>query len=262
MEDVGNIADETLPSFLGLSLSGGAGGALGNVTLASNPGLPVAASTVARSKTGGDNRLSDVQASYLDEGRHSLASGSPHSIQSDPDPMRRFALSFRDDMEVVTQIKEPQLTCASPKESRSVHGEEEWNVMEHSNHSHDTLVELLPLERLEDLSTGICFLPDSKNSKVGTFEPSEKLREGEILSEHLSASLSSFLENEKLSSIASLAGDSTDDDIDDEEFFDNQLEAYFEQLVPPEMARGERSMQELSECCTTLKLSEDDLIQV
>ncbi|NWX87377.1 CE192 protein, partial [Nothoprocta pentlandii] len=106
--------------------------------------------------------------------------------------------------------------------------------------------------------------------QVGTFEPSEKLIEGEILSEHLSASLSSFLENEKLSSIASLAGDSTggffllflDDDIDDEEFFDNQLEAYFEQLVPPEMARGDTSMQELSKCCTALKLSENGLIQV
>ncbi|NWY06396.1 CE192 protein, partial [Nothoprocta ornata] len=259
MEDLRNIADESLPSLLGASLGSGA---LDSVAAASNPGPPVAASTVAKSKPGCDRRLSDVQASYLEEGRRSLASGSPRSIQSDADPVGRFALSFQDDLEVDTQIEEPQLTCAVQKESRSLCGEEERDVMEHSNHSDDTLVELLPLEQLEDLSTGICFLPGSKNNKVGTFEPSEKLIEGEILSEHLSASLSSFLENEKLSSIASLAGDSTDDDIDDEEFFDNQLEAYFEQLVPPEMARGDTSMQELSKCCTALKLSENGLIQV
>lgn len=55
---------------------------------------------------------------------------------------------------------------------------------------------------------------------------------------------------------------SIDDDIDDEEFFDNQLEAYFEQLIQPEMARGDTDIQKLSECCTALKLSENGLFQV
>lgn len=45
--------------------------------------------------------------------------------------------------------------------------------------------------------------------QVGPSEPSEKLAEGETSSDHLSNSLSSFLENEKLSSLASLEGDST-----------------------------------------------------
>lgn len=45
--------------------------------------------------------------------------------------------------------------------------------------------------------------------QVGPSEPSEKLPEGETSSDHLSNSLSSFLENEKLSSLASLEGDST-----------------------------------------------------
>nr|XP_013797922.1 PREDICTED: centrosomal protein of 192 kDa [Apteryx mantelli mantelli] len=261
MEDFRTIADETFPSFFGNSLSSSTSVMFENVTISSNPGLPVAASTVAKSKTGCDNRLSDVQASYLEEGRRSLPSGSSLSIQSDPEPVGRFALSFQDDVEVVTQIKEPQPTSVSLKESHSVCGEEDQNVMEHSNHSQDTLLEVLPLERLEDLSTGICFLPGSKNNKVGAFEPSEKLIEGEVVSEHLSTSLSSFLENEKLSSLASLEGDSTDDDIDDEEFFDNQLEAYFEQLVPPEMTRGDTNMQEFSECCTALKLSENSLLR-
>ncbi|NXQ85379.1 CE192 protein, partial [Nyctibius grandis] len=261
MEDFRNIADETFPSFLGHSLSSSASVVFENVTISSNPGLPVAASTVARSKMGCDNRLSDSCASYL-EGKHSLPSGSSHSSQSDPEPMERFALSFRDDMEVATQVKELQPTSASLKESHSIYGEQDQNVIEHSNGSQDTLLEVLPLQRLEDLSTGICFLPDSTNSKVGPSEPSEKLTEGEISSDHLSNSLSSFLENERLSSLASPEEDSTDDDIDDEEFFDNQLEAYFEQLIQPEMTRGDTDIQKLLECCTALKLSEHGLFQV
>ncbi|XP_054670159.1 centrosomal protein of 192 kDa [Grus americana] len=260
MEDFRNIADETFPSFLGHSLSSSASVIFENVTISSNPGLPVAASTVVRNKTGCDNRLSDICASYL-EGKHSPLSGSPHSSQSDPEPMGKFALSFHDDMEVATQVKEPQSTSVSLKESHSVYGEQDQNVIEHSNRSQDTLLEVLPLERLEDLSTGICFLPDSKNNKVGPSEPSEKLIEGEISSDHLSNSLSSFLENEKLSSLASSEEDSTDDDIDDEEFFDNKLEAYFEQLIQPEMTRGDTDIQKLAECCTALKLSENGLFQ-
>lgn len=50
---------------------------------------------------------------------------------------------------------------------------------------------------------------------------------------------------------------SKDDDIDDEEFFDNQLEAYFEQLIQPEMMRGDTTLQKLSECYAALKLSEN-----
>ncbi|NXS66386.1 CE192 protein, partial [Pandion haliaetus] len=260
MEDFKNIADETFPSFLGHSLSSSASVIFENVTFSSNPGLPVAASTVARSKMGCDNRLSDIRASYL-EGKHSPPSGSSHNSQSDPEPMGRFALSFHDDMEVATQVKEPQTTSVSLKGSHSIYREQDQNVTGHSNRSQDTLPEVLPLERLEDLSTGICFLPDSENNKVGPCEPSEKLIEGESSSDHLSNSFLSFLENEKLLSLAS-SEDSTDDDIDDEEFFDNQLEAYFEQLIQPEMTRGDTDIQKLSECCTALKLSENGLLQV
>ncbi|XP_054046587.1 centrosomal protein of 192 kDa isoform X1 [Rissa tridactyla] len=260
MEDVRNIADETFPSFLDHSLGSSASVLFENVTISSNPGLPVAASTVARSKTGSGNRHSDICASYL-EGKYSPPSGSSHSSKSDPEPMGRFALSFRDDMEVAARVKEPQPTSVILKESRSIYGEQDQNVIEHSKCSQDTLLEVLPPERLEDLSTGICVLPDSKNNKVGLREPTEKLIEGEISSDHLSNSLSSFLENEKLSSLASSEEDSTDEDIDDEEFFDNQLEAYFEQMIQPEMTRGANDIQKLSECCAALKLSENGLFQ-
>ncbi|NXD32918.1 CE192 protein, partial [Copsychus sechellarum] len=260
MEDFRNIADETFPSYLGHSLNSSASVVFENVTV-SNPGLPVAASTLVRSQAGSDNRLPDDCASYL-EGKHSPLSGSAHSSQSHPEPVEKFALCFHDDMEIATQIEEPQPPCVNLKESHSVYGEEAQNVIEHSNHGQGTLREILPLERLEDLPTGICFLPDIKNSKVGPSEPSEKLVEGANSSIHLSNSLSSFLENEKLSSLLSTDEDSTDDDIDDGEFFDNQLEAYFEQLIQPEIIRRDTNLQKLSECCAALKLSENVLLQV
>ncbi|KAI1243270.1 hypothetical protein IHE44_0000862, partial [Lamprotornis superbus] len=256
MEDFRNIADETFPSYLGHSLNSSASVVFENVTV-SNLGLPVAASTLVRSQVGGDNRLPDDCASYL-EGKHSPLSGSAHSSQSHPEPVERFALCFDDDMEIATQIEEPQPPCVNLKESRSVRREEAQNVIEHSNPGQGTLREVLPLERLEDLPTGMCFLPDIKNSKVGPSESSEKLIEGANSSVHLSNSLSSFLENEKLSLLSS-DEDSTDDDIDDGEFFDNQLEAYFEQLIQPEIVR-DTNLQKLSECCAALKLSENVLL--
>uniref|UniRef100_A0A8C8RAC5 Centrosomal protein 192 n=1 Tax=Pelusios castaneus TaxID=367368 RepID=A0A8C8RAC5_9SAUR len=148
MEDFRNIADETFPSFLVNSLNSNTSGILENVTISSNLGLPVAASTVARIKTGCDNRFSDVQASYLGEGRLSLPSASSHSGQSASEPRGKLALSFQDD------------------------------------------------------------------------------------------------------------------DINDEEFYDNQLEAYFKQLVQPEMLRDSSKGQELSESSPALKLSENGSDQV
>ncbi|NXP30923.1 CE192 protein, partial [Leiothrix lutea] len=259
MEDFRNIADETFPSYLGHSLNSSASVVFENVTV-SNPGLPVAASTVARSQAGGDNRLPDNFASYL-EGKHSPLSESPHSSQSHPEPVERFALCFHDDREIATQIEEPQPPCADLKESHSVYGEQAQNVLEHSNRGQGTSREVLPLERLEDLPTGIGLLPGIKNSKVGPSEPSEKVVDGAMASVHLSNSLTSFLENEKLSSLLNSDEDSTDDDIDDEEFFDNHLEAYFEQLIQPEIRR-DTSLQKLSESCAALKLSENVLLQV
>lgn len=51
------LEDEAFPSFLYKSLDSTSGRAtLGNVTLGSGPGLPVAASTVAKIRPGSDNR--------------------------------------------------------------------------------------------------------------------------------------------------------------------------------------------------------------
>ncbi|XP_054020395.1 centrosomal protein of 192 kDa [Dryobates pubescens] len=219
MEDFRNIADETCPSFLGHSLNSSASAVFGNVTVSSNPGLPVAASTVARSKTNCGNR------------------------------------------EAATEDKQPQPASVGLKDSHSIYAKPDQSVTEQANHSQGTLFEVLPLERLEDLSTGICFLPDIENDEVCPPEPSEELTEREISSDHLSNSLSSFLENEKLSGLTSSEKNTTvRDDIDDEKFFDNQLEAYFEQLMQSELRR-DTDIQRLSECCKALKLSENGLLQ-
>uniref|UniRef100_A0A8C4YBK1 Centrosomal protein 192 n=1 Tax=Gopherus evgoodei TaxID=1825980 RepID=A0A8C4YBK1_9SAUR len=264
MEDFRNIADETFPSFLANSLNSNTSGILENVTISSNLGLPVAASTVARTKTGSDNRLSDIQASYLEEGRFSLPSASSHSDQSAVEPRGKLALSFQGDLGVTTLITEAQPVSDGLKESNLIQrGHNQDAIAECSSLSQDTLFDILPIEHLEDLSIGICSLPQSKKeNQIGAPDPGEKISPSTNLSDHFSTSLSGFLENEKLLSFASLEGNSTvDDNIDDEEFYDNQLEAYFKQLVSPEVPRGDCERQELSECSTALKLPENGLKQ-
>uniref|UniRef100_A0A8C3SYV5 Centrosomal protein 192 n=1 Tax=Chelydra serpentina TaxID=8475 RepID=A0A8C3SYV5_CHESE len=90
-----------------------------------------------------------------------------------------------------------------------------------------------------------------------------------FLANSLNSNTSGILENVTISSnlglpvaASTVARNKTDDDIDDEEFYDNQLEAYFKQLVPPEVPRGDCERQELSECSTALKLPENGLKQV
>lgn len=57
------LEDEAFPSFLCKSLDSTSGRTtLGNVTLGSGPGLPVAASTVAKIRPGSDNRWEHAAA--------------------------------------------------------------------------------------------------------------------------------------------------------------------------------------------------------
>eukprot|EP00063_Salmo_salar_P066707 XP_014041542.1 PREDICTED: uncharacterized protein LOC106594670 isoform X2 [Salmo salar] len=92
-ESFSNIEDEAFPSFLSTSV-GSSRATLGNVTLASTLGLPVAASTVAKIRAGSDNRVNAVQASYLEDGRFSLADS-----QSNNKEQGKFALSFKDELD-------------------------------------------------------------------------------------------------------------------------------------------------------------------
>ncbi|KAJ1190861.1 hypothetical protein NDU88_000180 [Pleurodeles waltl] len=226
---------------------------LDNVSISSNLGLPVAASTVARSKAG-FIRHPDVQASYLEEGTTARSSESNPKTVLDSCTKEKCTISFKDDKEEnmggshhisnVAQnanIKGSNLTCSWSND--------DFDQPSISSHSPDTSFGILPLEQMEDLSIGLCTLPLlNKEEKV------EALSECKWLSDDVrraacdnNASLSSFLENEKLLPIADLDECSTDDDVEDDELYDNHLENYFERLVPPGMQREEIEGQELPE---------------
>lgn len=61
MDSFRNLEDETFPSFLSnTSLGSGVRATLGDVTLGSTLGVPMAASTVAKSRATADNRCESV----------------------------------------------------------------------------------------------------------------------------------------------------------------------------------------------------------
>ncbi|XP_036613779.1 centrosomal protein of 192 kDa isoform X2 [Trichosurus vulpecula] len=107
-----------------------------------------------------------------------------------------------------------------------------------------------PLDQVKDLSTDVCFLPHLR-SRENQIDPRRPLFEEER----------SLLENEKLLSFRSL-GDSSDEDIDDEEFYDDHLEAYFQQLASPEMLREDQEEQEFPESSPTLRIANNHPSQV
>lgn len=79
------LEDEAFPSFLYKSLDSTSGRAtLGNVTLGSGPGLPVAASTVAKIRPGSDNRWEHAAAldrcNFLEKHTHASFSESSYII--------------------------------------------------------------------------------------------------------------------------------------------------------------------------------------
>ncbi|XP_044282345.1 centrosomal protein of 192 kDa isoform X2 [Varanus komodoensis] len=232
MEDIRNIADETFPSFLANSITSHAGEILDNITISSNFGLPVAASTEARQRTSSYDRLCD-QISYTE--RKFLASSN--SGESDPDPRRKLILNFQDTVENHNKVTETHLEL-DQNESNILQRRQSQNCTDTcSGNSQDILHEKLSLEHQEDLTT-ITFAAlgkDSEGHKVASLESGQNWITSEMGDNAAVTGFSRFIENEKLLSFTSLEEHSTDDDLGDEEFCDEQLEAYFEQLVLPEM---------------------------
>ncbi|XP_037639447.1 centrosomal protein of 192 kDa isoform X1 [Sebastes umbrosus] len=238
------LEDEAFPSFLCKSLDSTSGRAtLGNVTLGSGPGLPVAASTVAKIKPGSDNRGDPVEASYLE-------ANSQSSVREQP----KFALSFKDDLDnaddfiaahrfsdMLVKInlddsasqKQGSMLGLPPTQMGSVHGR--------------------PTELATDLSTGLLTFAqfghkDSTDAKAQPFAATteaDNVQSEGVDSDHFSGSNSSFLANEKLMSVDSMNSDITDDDIDSNSLPDDELELYFNKLVPPAMQRGRVEGQEI-----------------
>ncbi|XP_048364489.1 centrosomal protein of 192 kDa [Sphaerodactylus townsendi] len=224
MEDFKYIADETFPSFLTNSLSSRPSEIWDNITIASNLGLPVAASTEARQKTDCRERLCD-QASYVEE-RLSTQSPLSNNGESASDPRRKLIID----------------NCNEPIEThlKSVQ-KEEFNSLQGTNcnddclgNSQDTLCDI-PLEHLEDVTTGVCHFSGrkSQDGKVSSLKLSQKWTKN-TAGDNGMIGFSRLIENEKLLTFASL-DDYSSEDIGDEEFCDDQLETYFEKLALPEM---------------------------
>nr|XP_026257758.1 centrosomal protein of 192 kDa [Urocitellus parryii] len=234
MDDFRGIAEESFPSFLTNSLLGNSG-ILENVTLTSNLGLPVAVSTLARNRTSTDNRYPDIQTSYLVDGRFSVPSSSSPSCQSDATPRERLQLSFRDD-EKKNYMESPRLSNALMEQSAfhtaMPRAQEEEAKVSASSQGQDLLDRVSPLEQVQDSSVDFHLQSWINNQEDKIVVPDAgKQFEYRTPNSDFSHIL---LENEKLMSLTSLE-DSSDDDINDEEFYDDHLEAYFEQLAIPGM---------------------------
>ncbi|XP_077755998.1 centrosomal protein of 192 kDa isoform X8 [Canis aureus] len=240
MENFRGIAEESIPSFLTNSLLGNSE-ILENVTLSSNLGLPVAVSTLARNRSGTDNRYPDTEASYLVEGRFSVPSESSPSSQSEAEPREKLHLSFQDD-DSISKKKNPiegkHLSDAALGESSlqsdiTRTGEEQATTAKPLQ-SQDPYDRISPLEQMQDSPVDVCLQSWLKNKDNKIVVPHAG-RPFEDKNPHSDLSHTSLLENEKLPSLRSLEDSSVDDDIDDEEFYDEHLEAYFEQLAIPGM---------------------------
>uniref|UniRef100_A0A2R8ZS39 Centrosomal protein 192 n=1 Tax=Pan paniscus TaxID=9597 RepID=A0A2R8ZS39_PANPA len=239
MEDFRGIAEESFPSFLTNSLFGNSG-ILENVTLSSNLGLPVAVSTLARNRSSTDNRYPDIQASYLVEGRFSVPSGSSPGSQSDAEPRERLQLSFQDDDSVSRKksyVESQRLSNALSKQSalqmETAGPEEEPAGATESLQGQDLFNRASPLEQSQDspIDFHLQSWMNNKEPKIAVLDAGKHFEDKTLKSD---LSHTSLLENEKLMLPTNLE-DSSDDDIDDEMFYDDHLEAYFEQLAIPGM---------------------------
>ncbi|TNN39249.1 hypothetical protein EYF80_050583 [Liparis tanakae] len=242
------LEDEAFPSFLCRSLdSTGGRAASGDVTLGSGPGLPVAASTVAKIKPGADNRGDPVEASYLEANSHSSAGERP-----------KFSLNFKDDMDNVDDfIAAHRLSDMLVK----IHLDESASQSRVAAPTTQTGSVLgRPAELETDLSTGLLtFAHVGRNDRSeAKFAPAEEDEEEQSEggdseggdseggdSDHFSGSNSSFLVNEKLMCVDSMSSGTSDDDFDSNDLPDDELEQYFNDLVPPAMQRGRVEGQEI-----------------
>ncbi|XP_043543637.1 centrosomal protein of 192 kDa isoform X1 [Chiloscyllium plagiosum] len=258
MESVRNLEDETFPSFLLQSERGNSSEMLENVTVSSNFGLPMAASTVAKDKSDSGKRPPDVQSSYLEEGRFSTVDAHPSNV-SNSETCQKFALSFKDELEHVDDFLDahciPDVMEKLLDEFGSLpsKGNLQHALPGQYNNGQDSKLETFSVGKLDERSPLDCLTDNEKTNKVdGTKDPgttpATKQMDDDLGIRRYSDSLASLLEDERLLSLASLEDQSSDDDeFAAEAFGDERLEAYFKQLVPPGTQRGHTEGQELPE---------------
>nr|XP_020462386.1 LOW QUALITY PROTEIN: centrosomal protein of 192 kDa [Monopterus albus] len=256
------LEDEAFPSFLCKSMDSTSGRAtLENVTLGSGPGLPVAASTVAKIRPGSDNRGNSVEVSYM-QCKELQQANSDSSVGEQP----KFALSFKDDLDNADDfIAAHRLSDMLVKINLDENASRNQGSMLGLPPAQMDLVHGRPTELGTDLSTGLLTFsePGHKDAKsiqaqaLPAMAEDDNVQSEEMDSDHFSGSNSSFLANEKLMSVDSINSDITDDDIDWNNLPDDELELYFKKLVPPAMQRGRVEGQEIP--VTGLPRAADDI---
>ncbi|XP_017329785.2 centrosomal protein of 192 kDa isoform X1 [Ictalurus punctatus] len=247
MDSFRNLEEETFPSFFSNTSLGSDGRAtLGDVTLGSTLGVPMAASTVAKSRATADNRLTDVQASYLEPGLVFQAGSQGSGCGRE-----KFALSFKDDLDNVDDFIAANrfsdlLVKVNLDESESV------STSKAAVEVGAPSASARPSDYPDDISTGLLTVSHigGKETIVGQAVlapiPIEEGPESDAVdSDGMSGSVSSFLANEKLMSLDSMNSDITDDDIDVDNLHDEELQLYFNKLIPTAMQRGRVEGQEI-----------------
>ncbi|CAL9705251.1 unnamed protein product [Knipowitschia caucasica] len=239
------LEDEVFPSFLYKSLDSTSGRAtLENVSMGSGPGLPVAASTVAKIRPTSDNRQELVEASYL-EGREQASAQS--SVEHS-----KFSLNFKDDMDnaddfIAAHRMSDMLVKIDLDESTSRNQASLFGPLT----AYTGSVPGRPTELATDLSSGLLTFAhsgrsNSTNVKVGPPLHTAVEEDNREDSDRFSGSNSSFLANEKLMSVDSINSDLSDDDIDLNNLPEDELDQYFNTFIPPDMQRGRVEGQEIA----------------
>ncbi|CAL8286898.1 unnamed protein product [Merluccius merluccius] len=209
-----NLEDEPLPSFLSCSLDSTGGRAtLGNVTLGAGPGLPVAASTVAKMRAGADIRGHVDDVSYLEGGQLS-ANGEK----------AKFSLSFKDDMD-------------NADDFIAAHRFSDMLVKVHMDESQSRARDSVPASKSTTLQ--------GRPTELGSATAEEDSAGSPRADSDRFSSVSSSLANEKLMSVDSINSDLTDDDMDLNNLPDDELELHFQTQVRPAMQRGRVEGQEI-----------------
>uniref|UniRef100_A0AAV2MAT6 Centrosomal protein of 192 kDa n=1 Tax=Knipowitschia caucasica TaxID=637954 RepID=A0AAV2MAT6_KNICA len=212
--------------------------------MGSGPGLPVAASTVAKIRPTSDNRQELVEASYL-EGREQASAQS--SVEHS-----KFSLNFKDDMDnaddfIAAHRMSDMLVKIDLDESTSRNQASLFGPLT----AYTGSVPGRPTELATDLSSGLLTFAhsgrsNSTNVKVGPPLHTAVEEDNREDSDRFSGSNSSFLANEKLMSVDSINSDLSDDDIDLNNLPEDELDQYFNTFIPPDMQRGRVEGQEIA----------------
>lgn len=255
------LEDEAFPSFLYKSLdSTSSRTTLENVTLGSGPGLPMAASTVAKIRSASDNRQDQVEASYL-EGKE-LQQASACSVGE----KAKFSLNFKDDMDNADDfIAAHRISDLLVKINLDESASRNQTSISEPLPTHRGSVYGQPTELGADISTGLLTFAhgerggstDPKAGPSRTAVEEDKVQSEGVDSDHFSGSNSSFLANERLMSVDSMNSDLTDDDIDLNNLPEDELDQYFNKLVPSDMQRGRVEGQEIP--ATAMPRVRDDI---